>query len=169
MTDWTPQDDWSQPGIGDLVRVVNSNGMLTGEVIDRYTYLNRDDVRALVILADNLEDSVTVHRDSWQLSVPAKPAVVLPDEPGIYVSHNEPPSPVIIHKIVDGRWVDADDENYLTEAGVIALMPLTKLEPVAVTAKKVLDRLERIAAINDDFFSPELAISNLRKEFGVTE
>ena len=66
------------------------------------------------------------------------PPVVLPDVPGIYVSWVNPPSPTIVHKITDGRWVDAEDLHYLSESVVSTLLPLTRLEPVADTAKRVL-------------------------------
>jgi hypothetical protein len=160
MTDWTPQDDWSQVKVGDPVRAMRAQQMLTGKVVDRYV-LSDGAVASLFVEITEVGEQIELDHDYWQLSVPAKPAVVLPDEPGIYVSHNEPPSPVIIHKIVDGRWVDADDENYLTEAGVIALMPLTKLEPVAVTAKNVIEFI--------DTYPFSDALDAARKEFGVTE
>jgi len=46
-------------------------------------------------------------------------------------------------------------------------MPLLKLEPVAVTAKKVLDWIEDRASNHNEFY--DVAIDKAHKEFGVTD
>jgi hypothetical protein len=160
MTSWIAEDDWSKVAIGDQVRATCEGQMLTGEVVDTLPGAIK---RAAVIHMQTgaFHHSPRVVEGIWQLFVPAKPAVVLPTEPGVYASHNDPPSPVIIHKIKHGDWVDAGDENYLEDEEVMALMPLTLLEPVTVTAKKVIDFCESDKSCN--------TYRSARHEFGVTE
>jgi len=165
MTDWTPQDDWSQVKVGDTVRAMRAEQMLTGRVVDRYIRgaFVGGEVIGLIVEIEGVINQLELDRAGWQLSVPAKPAVVLPEEAGAYIDREGE-----IWELRDGEWNYGNSRKWPAHTAEF-FAPFTKLEPVAVTAKKVLDRLERIAAINDDFFSPELAISNLRKEFGVTE
>jgi hypothetical protein len=103
----------------------------------------------------------------FTLTLVEKASPPLPTEPGIYVSWVNPPSPKIVHKSSIGFWVDAGDNNYLEDSDVSALMPLTRLEPVAETAKKVLDRvLEEYKTLPLRFVADVLPI--VAKEFGVT-
>ena len=138
MTDWTPQADWSTVKVGDQVRARTDDGdQCTGKVSYIFSPAAWGEVDRVVIDSPSLSDLTQVRKDEWSLFVPAKPAVEIPNTPGIYVSWNNPPSPTIVHKITDGRWVDADDTHYLTDKHVVALLPLARLEEVAVTAKKV--------------------------------
>lgn len=59
--------------------------------------------------------------------------VRLPTIAGIYVSYVKT-SPTVVHKLNDGRWVDANDANYLTDDAIHALMPLVRLIPEAVSS-----------------------------------
>lgn len=156
MTDWTPQDDWSLVKEGDIVRVENSDNSLAGIVTNVFGSVGNF-AAGIEIKVYSLLGTTFIDPRDWSLSVPAKPAVELPTEAGIYVSYNEPPSPVIVHKLTHGDWVDAGDENYLEDDTVIALMPLTRLEPVAVTAKKVID-----------LFHSGVSITHIGNQFGVT-
>jgi hypothetical protein len=103
----------------------------------------------------------------FTLTLLEKATPPLPTEPGIYVSWVGLPSPTIVHKLFTGFWVDAGDNNYLEDSDVSALMPLTRLEPVAETAKKVLDRvLEEYGTLPLRFIADVLPI--VAEEFGVT-
>jgi len=158
MTDWVPQDDWSQVKVGDTVRAMRAEQMLTGKVIDRLFSEStiEDAVYAIVLEVPDLADVLTIHHGYWQLSVPAKPAVELPDEPGIYLTSAE----TVVELEADGRWFDRVD-NLMSYKRVSDAAPFTRLEPVAVTAKKVLHFFEH--DMSDDVFEAA------RKEFGVTE
>jgi hypothetical protein len=169
MTSWIAENDWSKVHVNDEVRVTRNGGMLTGKIVDRYQFSNGE-IHAFALLVDGLLGSVHITHLVWSLFVPAKPAVVLPTEPGVYASHNDPPSPVIIHKLTHGDWVDAGDQNYLEDEEVMALMPLTLLEPVAVRAKKVLDRLLRYETSPGGYYKFQYTEDQLRSifsEFGV--
>jgi len=58
MTDWTPQDDWSQVNRGDTVRAMRAEQMLTGEVVDRLfsSLFHNDNIYALVLKVPDLAD-----------------------------------------------------------------------------------------------------------------
>ena len=158
MTDWVAQDDWSKPKIGDQVRVTHEDDALTGTVVDRYV----DDsgyLTALVIDARGFTSAQPFYEPDWQLSVPAKPAVELPTEPDWYQDREGD-----LWKLGDDKlwWlVDRGDLTLRNNEGVASFAPFTRLEPVAVTAKKVLHFFEH--DMSDDVFEAA------RKEFGVTE
>ena len=164
-TDWTPQEDWSTVKVGDQVRVTCDEGMLTGKV--RYVVIGViGDFHSIIIDVPSLPDSVVVHRSEWSLSVPAKPAVELPTEPGIYVESGRKPNTVDLWTLHEnGRWVSNAGSKY--DSRVEEFAPFTKLEPVAVTAKKVLDRF---AAYWEDGMPADMSIEmrGIAKEFGVS-
>jgi hypothetical protein len=102
----------------------------------------------------------------FTLTLIEKATPPLPTEPGIYVSWVNPPSPKIVHKLLTGFWVDAGDNNYLEDSDVSAIMPMTRLEPVDVTAKKVLERVREMYD-GSQRTTPDV-IKLVAKEFGVT-
>lgn len=79
--------------------------------------------------------------DGFTITVIEKAKPQLPTEPGIYVSWVNAPSPEIVHLTKSSGWVDANDENYMGVNELAKLMPLTRLAPVAETAKNVLERV----------------------------
>jgi hypothetical protein len=102
----------------------------------------------------------------FTLTLIEKATPPLPTEPGIYVSWVTKPFPSVVHKIVNGQWVDANDSLYLNDPEVSALLPLTRLEPVDVTAKKVLERVREMYD-GSQSTTPDV-IKLVAKEFGVT-
>ena len=156
MSDWEPQEDWSTVNIGDQVRVKRNGGMLTGKVIYR---LGRecDPPWGIELDVATLAEYVTIKRHEWSLFVPAKPAVELPTEVGFYLDKNG-----ALATLNDGGiWRDSY-EDFIQTLDITAYAPFTKLEPVAVTAKKM------IAALSGWSLPSELT-NRLRKEFGVTD
>jgi hypothetical protein len=113
---------------------------------------HNDNIYALVLKVPDLADVLQIHQGYWQLSVPAKPAVVLPDEAGHYLDRK------------GGGW---EILQGATSSLPQELAPYTRLEPIAVTAKKVLDWIESAE------WSPNVQLPGLlsatRHEFGVTE
>jgi len=145
MTDWTPQDDWSQVNRGDTVRAVRAEQMLTGKVIDRLFSEStiEDNVYAIVLEVPDLADVLTIHHGYWQLSVPAKPAVELPTEPGSVIMWSRDRLLYFAYLEGSGLW-DIDGTNYSERDlfGEIKDSVFILMEPVAVTAKKVLDSMK---------------------------
>lgn len=103
------------------------------------------------------------------------PAAPLPTEPGYYVA--PPPSygdTVVVELLHSpaGQWVDAGDRQYLTPEDVRELGPLVRLEPRAVTARAVLDRVRDTSLIQ---FAVAANPANaaeydaIAREFGVTD
>ena len=142
MTDWTPQEDWSTVEVGDQVRVTRAGAMFTGAVEDVLSRslsprLDRE-VYGLELNSDVLTRPQTIFANEWSLSVPEKPAVVLPTEIGVYVDCNGAIATV------------SDKYNFCFPQDA----PFKKLEPVAVTAKKVLDDVSKFAWA--DGFMPQL-------------
>jgi len=168
MTDWTPQDDWSQVKVGDPVRVMRAEQMLTGEVVDRFYMNDMTQPYALALRVEVVAGTIKIGHIGWQLSVPAKPAVELPTEPGAYLdtkgeawslcraggwfSHGDGSLTV--------EYADEEVESVWCRYG-----PFTKLEPVAVTAKKVLGDVSKFAWA--DGFMPQLR--ELSNKYGVTD
>jgi len=167
MTEWITQDDWSTVKVGDQVRVTHESGdELKGYVDWVFNGLD-EDVHRIQIEVPSLPESVEIRDSEWFLSVPAKPAVVIPTEPGVYCGSQFGPE-VPFHLNEFGRWHTWSTEVHNPERH----MPLVKLEPVAVTAKKVLDEVEAWA------FGPALdgepneitdTLKRLRERFGVTD
>ena len=146
MTAWVEQEDWSTLRAGDRVRVANDDGMLTGTL--GYTHGDaHGDIFAIAIDVSALDDRISIRVSAWSLFVPAKPAVVLPTEPGWYLGtgggtwelREEDRSYV-------QRWIM--DGSHMLDIEAEGNAPFTKLEPVAVTAKKVLAALGEIGLLN---------------------
>jgi hypothetical protein len=167
MTDWVVQEDWSKVAIGDQVRVVRGDNVLDGKIVDRYV-LGCDEPHAIALLVEGIPSSLHITKLVWTLFVPAKPAVELPTEPGAYLdtkgeawslcraggwfSHGDGSLTV--------EYADEEVESVWCRYG-----PFTKLEPVAVTAKKVLDDVSKFAWA--DGFMPQLR--ELSNKYGVTD
>ena len=153
MTEWIEQEDWSTVQVGDQVRVTRDGQKLTGGVLYAFRRTSMlgviGDVEHIDLDCAFLSDYATVGRGDWTLWVPAKPAVVLPTAVGFYSSRT------------GGIW-----EIGHPERGLISLnnpgmcpepeefAPFTRLEPVAETAKKVLDDVSKFAWA--DGFMPQL-------------
>ena len=106
-------------------------------------------------------------KDSSFLIDRPKPPVVLPTEPGVYVSYLETPLGTTFHNLNDGRWSYIDGNGWLADSEVAEYLPLTKLEPVAETAKRVLDRVMDATGAAPTSFTSE-KILEVAAEFGVT-
>ena len=160
MTDWTPQDDWSQVKVGDQVRAMRAEQMLTGKVVDRYIRgsATGGEVYSLILEVEGVANQPTLDRAYWQLSVPAKPAVVLPTEEGIYMDVSG--SPWELRFFFEAvMWKFGGDLQTDSQAELYA--PFTRLEPVAVTAKKVIEFIESDLSCD--------SYDTARKEFGVSD
>jgi len=157
MTDWITQEDWSTVELGDTIRVTSNGAMLTGEVVS----IGINGHGSVGINSELLRGTAKIMLDEWSLSVPAKPAVELPTLAGVYYGScfgNGVP----FYLGDDGKWRTWSKEVH----DPARHMPLTRLEPVAVTAKKVLDRLRyRLPAF--EWFG-SLA-DDICDEFGVTD
>jgi len=172
MTDWTPQDDWSQVKVGDTVRATRNDDAITYEVVDKYIAITGDAPYALVVRPVGLTWQTRLDRNVWSLSVPTKPAVELPTEPGIYLTSNE----TVVELDPDGRWFDRVD-NLMSHKWVSDAAPFIRLEPIAVTAKKVIgivrDRIQVSGVGQSDGPTTRgflrAGLQELAEEFGVTE
>lgn len=91
-----------------------------------------------------------------------KAAPALPTEPGVYRSRTGELWAIEGEgerlKWVGEDFIRVDPNNYV---------PFIRLEPVADTAKKVLDRFD--AVFNASFISPGDVLNQLREEFGVAK
>jgi len=159
MTDWVAQDDWSQVKVGDTVRATRNDDAITYEVVDKYIAITGDAPYALVVRPVGLTWQTRLDRNVWSLSVPAKPAVELPTEPGYYLNtHSE-----LAVRQINGSWRN-DRDITIGPMEMEARAPYKKLEPVAVTAMKVLEDVSKFAWA--DGFMPQLR--ELSNKYGVT-
>ena len=91
--------------------------------------------------------------------------VVLPTDPGLYVESGARASLTNIWVLYEnGCWASSTDSEY---GRAEDFAPFTKLEPVAVTAKKVLDAVTNRCTLHCDGCSKHFA--DIRAEFGVTD
>lgn len=100
----------------------------------------------------------------WVREPPAPP---LPTEPGYYAAQQPSYGETVVVELLRmpaGQWVDAGDRNYLDAAAVAAMGPLVRLEPRAVTAKAVLDRVREE---RPDLTGTMRVVELLACEFGV--
>jgi len=156
MTDWVAQDDWSLLKLHDLVRVTRDDGMLTGEIVS----IGMNGHGRIVLSAIGTYTSIEINLRDWQLSVQAKPAVELPTEVGYYLNtHSE-----LAVRQINGSWRN-DRDITIGPMEMEARAPYKKLEPVAVTAMKVLEDVSRFAWA--DGFMPQLR--ELSNKYGVTD
>lgn len=155
MTDWVVQEDWYEVAVGDQVRVVRGDNVLDGKIDARHMLPNGE-VHAIVLLIHRISSSVHITNGVWTLFVPAKPAAVLPVEPGWYLEK----SGEAVYLAEDGYWTVPSGFGWTGEE-MAEYGPFTRLEPVAVTAKKVIEFIDAYP-----FWDAPDAV---RKEFGVTE
>lgn len=75
---------------------------------------------------------------------PEEPKVTLPTEPGWYLGKyaGSPSGVITVELLGTGEWVDNTDSRYLNKSFIEELRDITRLEPVAETAKKVLGNLD---------------------------
>ena len=169
MTAWVEQEDWSTLRAGDRVRVANDDGMLTGTL--GYTHGDaHGDIFAIAIDVSALDDRISIRVSAWSLFVPAKPAVVLPTEPGHYLDSEWrawtlKPEDESFYQ----RWYLGDE--YMLDGRVKEFAPFTKLEPVAVTAKKFVEAYRAYSSgTNRTAYLLDQAVREVAsKEFGADE
>ena len=170
MSEWTPQDDWSQVKVGDTVRAEREGCVITGEVIDRYRRPYDTETYALIVRVAGLVDSFRLDRPEWQLSVPAKPAVELPTEAGTVVRTRD----FAVWQIFKGGlWLNTatgNAEAFTPESFAERIARYGSgfevLEPVAVTAKKVINHIGEIVD-SKRFSNIYSVLGEAEKEFGV--
>jgi hypothetical protein len=160
MSEWVVQEDWSEVQVDDHVRVTRVGGMLTGKVVDRYFLPDEDEPHAVALLVDGLQMSVHITNLVWSLFVPAKPAVEIPTKVGTVISWQETHWLALANLEDTNQWLH-QDANFTTEEMVeqIGDAEFVILEPVAVTAKKVIDFCESDKSCN--------TYRSARHEFGV--
>ena len=107
----------------------------------------------------------------WTLWVPAKPAVVLPSEVDVVISWVSPCYLGLAVLEADDQWL-FHGENY-TNAQMLEEInghSITVLAPVAETAKKVLDAVDKGASVRSRSIElTDLAIQDIAAQFGVTD
>ena len=165
--EWVTESDWSALKIGDRVLMANDDD---AEVLITVTDRNATGYPGEPWITS--ENYVRYGACDWQLSVHAPPKVVLPTEPGIYSAPDTHPNALSSDWHTDGiklyclnttgNWADVGwGRPHTSDA------PLTRLAPVPVTAKKVLDRF----ASWWEFGPPPATAKELQDiaaEFGVT-
>lgn len=159
MTEWVKEDNWGAVKKGDRVRVERDDACAEF-VVDEVTHSGRW-VAGM--------GKYFLAAEGWTLYVPARPEPALPTEPGVYEAAAYPIArgyaPYIIEYGVlreSGTTVTVN----ATEAAEIG--PFTRLEPVPITAKKVLDALiEEFGADPKNSYIAECA-GRVAAEFGVT-
>ena len=143
---------------GDLVEAVKGQSSMLGPLI-------RDNYKCLLIAEHGwlLNELIA---DRWTVTVikKAAPIVVLPREPGVYATYLDSSRSQLIHRLNDGRWTNANQNYDMTDEMVAHCLPLTRLEPVPVTAKKVLDAVDKVWPWSDNRLRD---LDKIAKEFGV--
>ena len=139
--------------VGDLIEAVKGESSMRGPLI-------RDNYKCLLIAEHGwlLNELIA---DRWTVTVikKAAPVVVLPTEEGTYLDIDDDVWRINRFGLLEcqmGYPAPGNPENYA---------PFTRLEPVSVTAKKVLDRVDGYGIDDDLDFEPFL--KNIAKEFGV--
>lgn len=126
VTEWV-EGDWNAVKVGDLVRLERGNEIHQFAV--RFWSTDTDQINRW--FESNRHGTYNPNQ-GWALFVPAPPKPELPTEPGFYLDRM---GSVWVHVEGDLRFVGAEVERPDLYA------PFTKLEPRAVTAKAVLERM----------------------------
>jgi hypothetical protein len=136
---------------GDLVEAVKGKSSIRGLLVKTFSGLSLQDVGWSV---------EGLRGDDWTVTVIERAKPALPTEPGAYKYDGGWCHVAVLNDV--GEWRDVYG-NRLTVTHLDA-SSLTRLKPVAETAKKVLDRVEQylMGAV------PLAALNDLRREFGVT-
>lgn len=145
---------------GDLVEAVHKEGTVIRDRVAR----RKGSILHEFKVATGFAPLEELGNYGWTVTVVEKaaPKVELPTEPGIYADRFG--ESATLHE--SGRWFSHHDGSYTSEmndAELRAFAPFTRLEPVPVTAKKVLDEVRKFAWA-DGYMSQLEAVA---KEFGV--
>ena len=141
---------------GDLVEAVMGETVIRGRLSSAGKYLWVGD-------SGRTPENIESYGFTVSIIEKAPPKVVLPTEPGFYITaYNDPD---VFELYLSGDWFLGDVA--ISEARVICDggNQLTRLEPVPETAKKVLDRLD-VWEIHEGADSREV-FAKVAKEFGV--
>ena len=152
MGEWFLEKDWSKVQVGDLVELVNGDNVLIVTV----TGTNSSGSPWIIFGGGGLAEK----SKGWTLYVQAKP-VELPTELGFYVDKFGG-----LWTLSRGGW--SNTGLFYSFSDMSHCSPLTKLEPVPETAKKVLDAVKAAFWGFGTVSSAEAALVELRAEFGVT-
>lgn len=143
---------------GDLVEAVKGEEVVRGRLRAPESVNGR-----YLAIGTNALSTATYEAKGFTLTVIEKAAPKLPTEPGLYIESGKAHSYTNIWSLsANGRWLCAAASKYDGRAEEFA--PFTRLEPVPVTAKKVLDEVSKFAWA-DGFMSQ---LENVAKQFGVT-
>jgi hypothetical protein len=168
--EWVP-GQWNDIRRGFRVRITDSYGSIEG-VADHVNY-NETPAPPSVLIAFSQSSTVRVYRnDTTQVFVEAPTKPELPTEPGMY-SEPEPDQTSQGGYHTDGlrffylnansNWVDVGWGDPLSVDG-----PFTRLEPVAETAKKVLDAIDNLWEPGQQRYLTYGHTAKIAADFGVT-
>lgn len=139
---------------GDLVEAVKGDCTIRGRLVPSQVGLRLEDAGWSI---------AGFEMDRWAVTVIEKAAPKLPDEPGVYIESGKPVSHASIWTLApNGKWLCAANAKYDGRAAEFA--PFTRLEPVPVTAKKVLDEVRG----HGTFWAGAKTLDDIAKQFGVT-
>ena len=175
MTEWVPSS-WDAVKTGDRgsrVQIHRPTGFIEG------TLEHRDAESVLIGFAAGQERGLHstrfYRRDGWNLFVPAPTTPELPVEIQSVVSWWQGGGRGVAMRVNHGWHVVGLSMPYSDE-GLLKLIghnPFVKLEPVATTAKAVLQRIEAVSTYNylasgDKYVLPVSRLLEVAAEFGVS-
>ena len=110
-------------------------------------------------------------RAGYKLTTIERTAPPLPTEPGIYFPRRTFNPDVRIVRLSGGLWRDSegrplDEASMKWLRGIHRADPLTRFEPIPVTAKRVLDRVRTLFGAGATMLRE---VDEIAAEFGVTE
>ncbi len=150
--------------VGDLVEATKGEERLSGRLVEEFSILKFHSGFHWHFPGD-------LARHGWTITVieKAKPKVELPTEPGLYEGALYPVragyGPYRLS--LGGKWFEGGEP--LTRERARDFSPFTRLEPRAVTAKAVLDAVDRIGHIDgDSAINLRHGLKSVAAEFGVT-
>lgn len=160
------EGDWAKVEVGQRARVVDGAGSIEGIVESVGGHVHTA-ASLLIKFGTGASSRVYSHSGST-LYVEAPPKVELPTEPGWYRGYDQLAEVAFVTELRDGKFWRG---HYGTgEYGdVERFAPFTRLEPVAETAKKVLDRVAAVAKGRaGNPWNAGATLSAVAAEFGVT-
>ncbi|WP_193510445.1 hypothetical protein [Cryobacterium sp. BB736] len=149
---------------GDLVEAVNGDTVIRGRLA-RDNFANDLGIRAA---SYNLRP---LARDGFTITVIERAMPELPTDHGVYQAANGTTWTLFRN----GDWFDNGDGSIAVQwsahefADTHGVLPFVRLEPVSVTAKKVLDALGEYLDGQLTGRTKNDIIGHLRDEFGVTD